>query len=399
MKSSVACTPKWLVVGAGLTGATLAQRIAEELDEEVAVIDRRAHVGGNACDEYDSHGVMVHGYGPHIFHTNDEGVFRYLGRFTDWRPYEHHVLAEVNDRLVPVPFNFNSLHLLFPTAEARDFERLLTETYGAGASVPILRMRETLNARIRRLADFIYENVFYGYTKKQWGLAPEALSPSVTGRVPVRLSRDDRYFQDRFQAIPRQGYAAMVLRMLRHRRIRLSLGVDFRDLGPALRPQRVIFTGPIDEYFDCMHGRLPYRSLRFEMRHQRGRGTAQPVAQVNYPNRHAYTRITEFKLITGQVCDGTTLAAEYPGEFRPGINEPYYPVPREENTVLYRKYDAEAAKLAGSVIFAGRLGEYRYLNMDQAVARALMLFRSVVAPRRAGKPSAPASAPAARAAR
>ncbi|HYE96765.1 MAG TPA: UDP-galactopyranose mutase [Rubricoccaceae bacterium] len=377
----------YLIVGAGLTGSVLAERIASQLGKRVLVVDRRAHIAGNAHDYHDAHGVLVHEYGPHLFHTNSERVWAYLSRFTAWHPYEHRVLAEVDGRRVPVPFNLTSLRALFPPGQAARLEGLLKARFGEGAKVPILKLREDaasaadLSDRdrtdLRALADFIYEKVFYGYTVKQWGLTPEQLGPTVMARVPVHVSEDDRYFQDTFQALPRDGYAAMVARILDHPHIRVETGVDFREAERTVRFDRLIYTGPIDAFFDHAHGLLPYRSLRFEFVHDAS-PFFQERAQVNFPNAHPYTRITEFKHATGQAVDGTTVAYEYPQPHVPGENEPYYPIPVDENRALYARYAADAAKL-DTVVLAGRLADYQYYNMDQAVARALSVFEKAIA--------------------
>lgn len=366
-------TIDWLIVGAGFTGATLAENLASQLDQTVLLVDRRDHIGGNAYDEYDEHGVLVHRYGPHIFHTNSERVWAYLSRFTRWRPYQHRVLGSIDGQLVPLPFNLNTLHQLFPPSHADRLERLLLEAFPYGARVPILKLRDAERPELIDLAEYIYQKVFVGYTSKQWDLTPEQLDPSVTGRVPVVVGRDDRYFQDRFQAIPAAGYTAMFRRMLRHPNIRLLLNTDYHDIVDGVRFERLIYTGPIDAFFDYRHGELPYRSLHFEFstldveQHQ-------PVGTVNYPNDYAYTRITEQKHLTGQSGPKTTLVTEYPRAHVVGDNDPYYPIPREENRRRYERYGAEAAALDGRVVFAGRLADYKYYNMDQATARALSLF-------------------------
>ena len=367
----------WLIVGAGFSGCVLAERIATQLGQKVLIVERRDHIGGNAYDYYDEHGILVHKYGPHIFHTNSKKVWDYLSQFTEWRPYYHRVLAVVDGKKVPIPFNLNSLYALFPPRHAEKLEELLIKHYGFGVKIPILKLRENVEGELRFLADYIYEKVFYGYTLKQWGLKPEELDPSVTGRVPVYISRDDRYFQDRYQAMPKHGYTALFQRMLSNPNIKVLLNTDYREIAGEVRFNRMIYTGPIDEFFDYMHGPLPYRSLRFKLVtlveewHQEG-GT------VNYPNEYDFTRITEQKHLTGQRLPWTTLVMEYPEQYEPGRNEPYYPIPREENRERYALYEKEARKLMGSVLFAGRLADYKYYNMDQAAARALKLFEEYV---------------------
>jgi UDP-galactopyranose mutase len=372
---------RWLVVGAGFTGAVMAERIASVLGERVLLIDRRDHVGGNAYDRADQHGVVVHKYGPHIFHTNSERVARHLSQFTAWRPYEHRVRGFVDGRMIPVPFNLTSLERSFGGAEGRRLGKILTDEFGLGANVPILKMRESPAREVRRVADFVYENVFLHYTTKQWSLSPEQLDPSVSARVPVRLSHDDRYFQDSFQQMPSPGFTQLFKRMLANPLIETRTGVAFDQVGETFN--HVVFTGPIDEFFGYLHGPLPYRSFRFESETRQGDALVQECSVYNYPtpaDQHAFTRSTEMRRLTGQSgVRATTLLKEYPEPYRPGVNEPYYPIPMEENRLIFRRYEKEAAKLR-SVTFAGRLADYSYYNMDQAVARGLSAFEKQLAP-------------------
>lgn len=368
---------RWLVVGAGFTGAVLAERIASILEERVLLIDRRWHIAGNAHDHLDAHGVLVHRHGPHIFHTNAPRVVEYLSQFTTWRPYEHRVLAWVDEQLVPMPFNFTSMEMMFGRTEGARLNRLLADEYGSEVKVPILKMIGSANQQIRAVADRIYEKLFLHYTTKQWGLGPADLDLSVSSRVPVHLSRDDRYFQDAFQRMPADGYTRLFERMVDHPLIDILLGTEFSDLAATETFDRVVFTGPIDEFFDHVHGPLPYRSLRFELTTRSGDALAQECAVYNYPTPasvHPFTRVTEFRHLTGQSGVGaTTLATEYPQAYEPGSNEPYYPIPREANRQIFRRYQGEADKLR-SVVFAGRLADYSYYNIDQAVGRALATF-------------------------
>jgi UDP-galactopyranose mutase len=367
----------WLVVGAGFSGAVAAERIATQLNQRVLVIDKRPHIAGNAHDFHDASGVLIHGYGPHLFHTNSQRVWDYLSQFTNWQPYSHRVLAVVNGQRVPVPFNFTSLRMLF-SANAEKLEDKLIKRFGAGAEVPILKLRNETDADLRHLAEFVYDNIFLGYTRKQWNLRPEQLSPSVTARIPIRLSRDDRYFRDQFQAMPAEGYTRMFQRMLTHRNIHVQLGVDYRNLPSSIRYKRMIYTGPVDAFFDFAHGPLPYRSLRFEFETLQ-QPNAQNAAQVNYPNGERFTRIVEFKHFTGQQSDVTTISREYPQDHVADVNEPFYPIPRDENKIIFERYRRECRKLNGSVVFFGRLADYQYYNMDQVVARALMVFEQEIA--------------------
>lgn len=370
-------TYDWLVVGAGFTGAVFAERMATQADQRVLVIDRRTALGGNAHDYRDETGVLRHVHGPHLFHTNSGPVFEYLSRFTDWMPYEHRVRAMIDGRLVPIPFNFASIETCFDATAAGRIKQAILAAYGPDGNVPILTLRERQEPELRALAEFVYESVFRGYTQKQWGMLPEALSPAVTGRVPIRAGYDDRYFQDRYQGQPREGYTRLFERMLCHGRIEVRLGCGLEDIGSDVRYDRMLYTGPVDAFFGHELGRLPYRSLNFEFRRQdAGRGL--PVASVNYPGDEPFTRITDF----GHMCEGkrtaTTLAVEYPEPYMADRNEPYYPIPCEDAERLRLAYAARAAACGPRVLFAGRLGDYRYMNMDQAVARALVVAQRAV---------------------
>ena len=363
--------PDWIVVGAGFTGATFAERMATA-GRRVRVVERRAHIAGNAYDEINPSGILVHRYGPHIFHTNSDVVWRYLSGFTKWRSYEHRVLGWIQGKLVPIPFNLDSLAALFPAPAVMQIEGALVSEYGFGKKVPILKLRESKRAEIRDFANYVYRNVFEGYTIKQWQLRPEELSPSVTARVPVSISRDDRYFQDIYQTMPLDGYTAMFKRMLNHPNIEVILESDWKYPRAQISDTQILFTGAIDEFFDYRFGPLAYRSLRFE-EHTLRKAQHQLVGTVNYPNDNDYTQITEQKIITGQHSAVTTLVTEYPQPHVPGRTIAYYPIPRDENQLLYAKYAALAQAEYTHVHFAGRLANYQYYNMDQACARALML--------------------------
>jgi UDP-galactopyranose mutase len=368
----------WLIVGAGFTGAVLAERIATQLDQTVLIIDRRPHIGGNAYDASDG-GLLVHRYGPHIFHTNSEQVWRYLSRFTEWRPYFHHVLGVIDGRQVPIPFNLNSILALFPPKMADDLCSSLVDRFGYGRKVPILKLRTEDDANLRFLADYVYSRVFEGYTLKQWGMRPEELNPGVTARVPISVSRDDRYFQDRYQAMPRDGYTALFCRLLNHPRIAVELNTEYNDVVKSTGVQRIIFTGPIDEFFNYAYGPLPYRSIRFERRFE-PRTAGLPVGTINYPNEFDFTRISDQRHLSGCPDAAPLLITEYPEPYVPGVNEPYYPVPTPDTSALLDRYLREAAGLDGTVLFAGRLGDYAYYNMDQACGRALAIFAKQIAP-------------------
>lgn len=363
----------WVVVGAGLTGATFAERLASQAGARVLVIDRRPHVAGNAHDFHDRDGILVHAYGAHIFHTTSERVWAYLSGFTRWRPYVHRVIGSVDGRLVPIPFNLTTLHALLPQ-QADRLERCLLEKVGPGGTIPVLRLLEEEDPELRTLGEFVYEKIFVHYSAKQWGLRPEELDRSVTGRIPIVVSHDDRYFHERHQGIPLDGYTAMVQRMLDHPGITVETGVDFRDLkhrGAA----RTLYTGPVDELFDFRHGPLPYRSLRFESTTHH-KPFVQPAAVINFPDERPYTRTLEHKHLTGQIHSGTVVTTEFPQAHRPGQTEPYYPVPTRESRAQYQAYAALVQMEFPGMLLAGRLADYRYYNMDQAVNRALTLFRT-----------------------
>jgi UDP-galactopyranose mutase len=360
----------YLIVGAGFAGSVLAERLASQLGQRVLVIDRRPHVGGNAYDEKDAAGVLMHKYGPHIFHTNSEEVFRHLSRFTKWRPYEHRVLASVNGGLlVPMPINRDTLNLLYGAGLKTDEE---AEAFLQSRAEPVDKVRTSEDVVVSKVGRELYETFFRGYTRKQWGMDPSELDKSVTARVPTRTNTDDRYFTDAFQAIPLDGYTRMFENMLDHSGITVETGVAFEDVRSETVYDRLIYTGPIDEFFDHRFGKLPYRSLEF--RHQTlDQPWFQPVGTVNYPDEATpYTRISEYKHITGQTSDRTTITYEYPR----ADGDPYYPIPRAENQALFKRYEALA--LANrDVSFVGRLATYRYYNMDQVVGQALATFRRI----------------------
>ena len=360
----------YLIIGAGFAGSVLAERLASQLDASILIVDKRNHIGGNAYDCYDDAGILVHKYGPHIFHTNSERVFDYLSRFTEWRPYEHRVLASVDGQLVSMPINANTLNKLYGmNLSCQEVEQFL-----ATVAEPC-EIRSSRDVVVNRVGKDLYEKFFRNYTRKQWGIDPSDLDASVTARVPVRTSRDDRYFTDQFQAMPRHGYTRMFERMLAHPNIRILLNTDYRDIVEEVKYRELIFTGPIDEFFHYRYGKLPYRSLHFD--HQtHDRPLYQPAPVVNYPNEHAYTRITEFKYLTGQEHPKTSVVFEYPRS----EGDPYYPIPRKENAELYQSYK-ELADSLDHVHFTGRLATYKYYNMDQVVAQSLSLFEKLKAKR------------------
>jgi UDP-galactopyranose mutase len=368
----------YLVVGAGFAGATIAERLAAHAGKTVLICDKRPHIGGNAYDHYDAAGILVHKYGPHIFHTNSRDVYDYLSSFTEWRPYQHRVLACVDGQLLPIPINLDTVNRMYGT-NYTSFE--LAEFFKSVAE-PVPQVRTSEDVIVNKVGRELYEKFFRNYTRKQWGLDPSELDASVTSRVPVRTNRDDRYFTDTYQVMPRRGYTAMFERMLSHPNIKILLNAEYREIRRAIPHQEVVFTGPIDEYFEFRFGRLPYRSLDFQFE-TRNVPVAQPGPVVNYPNENAYTRVTEFKYLTGQEHPKTTLVYEYAR----ADGDPYYPVPRPENAALYKKYQ-ELAETTPGVHFLGRLGTYKYYNMDQVVAQALTLYSKISGVSRRGMVSA-----------
>ena len=357
----------YLVVGAGFAGAVVAERLAGGMGKRVLVVDKRPHIAGNAFDYYNEHGLLVHLYGPHIFHTQSEKVFNYLSQFTEWRPYEHKVLASVDEQMVPIPINLDTINQLYGlNLDAAGMEAFLAER-----AEPRAEIRTSEDIVVSKVGRELYEKFFKNYTRKQWGVDPSELDSSVAGRIPVRFDRDDRYFSDAFQAMPLEGYTRMFERMLAHPKITVMLATDYREIIDAHPNAKVVYTGPIDEYFDYRFGKLPYRSLRFE-HETHDREQFQPVGVVNFPNDHKYTRVTEFKHLTGQEHPKTSVVYEYPQ----AEGDPYYPIPRPENARLYEMY-RELAESTPHVYFCGRLANYKYFNMDQVVAQALHLYRNI----------------------
>ncbi len=353
----------YLVVGAGFAGSVVAERLARGAGRRVLVVDRRPHIGGNAHDLRDAHGIRIHAYGPHIFHTNSSEVFGYLTRFTAWRGYEHRVLAAVDGKLLPMPINLDTVNGLYGLA----LDGPGMAAFLARVAEPRARILNSEDVVVAKVGRELFEKFYRGYTRKQWGCEPAELAPTVAGRLPVRLDRDDRYFTDRHQAMPASGYDALFQNMLDHDNISVVLGHDWREVASAQAHRMVVYTGAIDAYFDHRFGPLPYRSLEFRFEtHERER--VQRVGTINHPNDHDFTRVTEFKHLTGQAHARTTLAYEYPRD----AGDPYYPVPRPENQALYQRYH-ELAQATPNVRFCGRLGTYRYYNMDQVVAQALAL--------------------------
>jgi UDP-galactopyranose mutase len=355
----------YLVVGDGFAGATIAERLASDAGKKVLICDRRPHIAGNAFDHYDDAGVLVHRYGPHIFHTNSKEVYDYLSQFTDWRPYQHRVLARVDGQLLPIPINLNTINQMYGTS----FTSFELEEFFESLAEPRAQVRTSEDVIVSKVGRELYEKFFRNYTRKQWGLDPSELDAAVTARVPVRTNRDDRYFTDTYQVMPLRGYTKMFERMLMHPNIKVLVNADYREVRDMIPHREVIFTGPIDEFFEFRFGKLPYRSLEFKFE-THNVPVLQEAPVINYPNENAYTRITEFKYLTGQEHSKTTVVYEYPQ----AEGDPYYPIPRPENQQLYRKYQA-LADATPKVHFLGRLGTYKYYNMDQCVAQALAYYR------------------------
>ena len=370
-----------VIIGAGVAGCVAARDLAES-GRKVLVLEQRDHIGGNCYDEKDEHGILIHKYGPHIFHTKEQKAYDYLSRFTDWYAFGHEVVANVHGKLIPVPFNLNTLHMVYDQEKADALEKKLIDAFGLESRVPILKLREHEDPEIREIADYVYENIFLHYTMKQWGQTPEQIDPAVTGRVPVLISHDNRYFQEPWQGMPLHGYTLMFEKMLDHENITVEIGVDarsrvtFSEGSVSLDGQAftgdVIYTGPLDELFDCRFGRLPYRSLRFDFEYY-DKPDYQGHSVVNYTVSEDFTRITEFKYLTGQQAEGTTIVKEYPFAYTGAAGEiPYYSIANEANQKLYEQYRGLVEHIP-NVWLLGRLAEYKYYNIDAMVLKALEL--------------------------
>jgi UDP-galactopyranose mutase len=357
----------YMIVGAGFAGSVLAERLASVANKKVLLVEQRDHIGGNAYDYYNHHGILVHKYGPHIFHTNAKKVFEYLSQFTPWRPYEHRVLASVDGQLVPLPINLTTINTLYglqlSCEQVEAFYNLKAEK--------IDRIRTSEDVVLSKVGKELYEKFFKGYTRKQWDLDPSELDASVTSRVPTRTNKDDRYFTDVYQAMPLHGYTRMFRNMLSHPNIKIMLNTDYKEIVDVIPYQRMIFTGPIDSYFNYCYGKLPYRSIEFIF-DTFEKETFQKTGTINFPNEHPYTRITEFKYLTGKMHHKTSIVYEYPT----AEGDPYYPIPRPENAELYKRYHSLADSMSNTY-FTGRLGTYKYYNMDQVVAQSLTLFEKL----------------------
>jgi UDP-galactopyranose mutase len=358
----------YLIVGAGYAGSVLAERLARDAGKKVLICDRRSHIAGNAYDHYDAAGILVHKYGPHIFHTNSREIFEYLGQFTEWRKFEHRVLAQVDGQLLPIPINLDTINKLY----GLNLDSAGLEKFFAEKREHVENIRTSEDVVVSTVGRELYEKFFRGYTRKQWGLDPSELSSQVTARIPTRTNRDDRYFNDTYQYMPLHGYTRMFENMLDHDNITIELNTDYRDLKKSIQYREMIYTGPIDEYFDYRYGKLPYRSLHFQFE-THDVPVFQPRPVVNYPEQSVpYTRITEFKYLTGQEHEKTSIVYEYPR----AEGDPYYPIPRAQNAELNAKYQALVENTPG-LYFVGRLASYKYYNMDQVVGQALTLYRKI----------------------
>lgn len=357
----------FLIVGAGFAGCVLAERLASVTDKKVLIIDQRDHIGGNAYDYFNKDGILIHKYGPHIFHTNSKKVFDYLSKFTPWRPYEHRVLASVDGQLVPMPINLDTINKLY----GLNLNCSEVEAFFESRAQKIDRVITSEDVVVSKIGRELYEKFFRNYTRKMWDLDPSELDASVTSRVPTRTSRDNRYFTDTYQAMPLYGYTRMFQKMLSHPNIKIMLNTDYKEIVDVIPYQNLIYTGPIDSFFNYCYGRLPYRSIEFKFE-THDADVFQSTGTINFPNEHAYTRITEFKYLTGQKHSKTTVVYEFPQ----AEGDPYYPIPRPENAAIYKKYQ-QIANAMTNTFFTGRLATYRYYNMDQVVAQSLTLFEKI----------------------
>lgn len=373
-----------VIIGAGFAGAVLAERLASQQNKKVLLVDKRQHVGGNCYDYKDDNGIIVHKYGPHLFHSNLRHVWDYLSQFTEWDIYQHKVLACIDGKPVPIPFNLNTLYEVFPDSMARRMEEKLLDEYEYNSKVPILKLKQSTDKDLQFLADFVYEKIFLHYTMKQWGMKPEEIDGAVTARVPIFIGRDNRYFNDEYQGVPKKGYTDIFNNMLNHPNIKLMLNTSAKEILELTDDKiklmgmpfdgKVIYTGLLDDLFDYKFGELPYRSvdMRFESISKKD---YQEAATVNYPNNYEFTRITEFKKVHYADVPNTTILKEYPQLYKRGENTPYYPIFTEKNQEMYGKY-ADEAKKYNQLILVGRLAEYRYYDIDDMVERALQIYEN-----------------------
>jgi UDP-galactopyranose mutase len=381
----------YLIVGAGFAGSVIAERLASQAGKKVLICDRRSHIAGNAYDHYNDDGILVHRYGPHIFHTNSPEIFQYLSQFTEWRPYEHRVVAFRDGKHYPMPINRTTVNMVYGLNLQTEQE---CEEFFETLRVPVERPRNSEDVAVGSIGRELYEKFIRGYTRRHWGLDPSELDASVVSRIPSRCNTDDRYFTDRFQYMPRYGYTRMFENMLRHPNIKVLLNTDYREILSVIPFREMIYTGPVDEFFDYCYGKLPYLSLEFK-HETHDREWFLPAPVVNSADETVpYDRVTEFKYLTGQVHPKTGIVYEYP--IHDANGDPYYPVPRPENADIYRQYKALADDTPG-VYFVGRLATYKYYNMDQVTAQALAMFKRIVTGQTSTVAGATAEAPPLRA--
>jgi len=376
----------YIIIGAGLAGTTIAERIATKLNKKVLIIEKRNHIGGNCYDFKDENNILIHKYGPHLFHTNNKEVVNYLSKFTSWNIYNHQVLAYIDGKEVPIPFNINTLFEVFPESKAKDIEKKLLQKYKYNSKVPILELIKSTDEDLSFLANYVYEKIFVNYTAKQWGMKPEEMDGAVTARVPIFVGRDNRYFNDSYQSLPKNGYTNMINKMLNHKNIKIMLNTDFKEICKLKNKDfylfgskfdgKVVYTGQIDELFDYKFGELEYRSVNMEFETVE-KEFYQEKATINYPNDYDFTRITEFKHIHPSQTNKTTILKEYPQNYKIGKNTPYYPIFKAENQEKYNKY-LEYSKGFDNLVMVGRLAEYKYYDMDDIVERSLEVFNKEI---------------------
>lgn len=368
-----------IVVGCGFSGAVIANLIADKLNQKVIIIDKKNHIAGNSYDYRDKNNIMIHKYGSHIFHTNNEKVWSFLKRFSNFNNYIHKVDVVIDGKKVQIPFNFNTLYQLFSETTAKKIKEKLLEKYNYGAKIPILEFQKQNDEDLKFLAKYVYEKIFLNYTIKQWELKPNEIDKTITSRVPLCLDNDNRYFQDKYQGIPINGYTNLIEKIINHPNIKVVLNSDYKNFkkqnSELIKNSRIFYTGSIDEFFDYEYGMLPYRSLKFEFE-EHNKEFYQSCACINYPNDFSFTRIHEFKYYLGDKSNKTMIAKEYPQKFKFEENERYYPIINEENIKLYNKYLKKAENFK-NIYFLGRLGDYKYYNMDLAVLRAIELFETI----------------------
>ena len=379
--------PDYIIVGCGLAGIVIANKIANELDKKVKKKKKRNHIGGNCYDYYDENGILVHKYGPHIFHTNYKEVFDYLSKYTDWHIYQFQARVVIDGKTTNIPFNLNTMKDLLDENLYNKFSKKLIDRYGYDSVIPILKLKEADDEDLKWLSNYIYEKVYLNYMYKQWEVRPEELDASVTERVPIYISKDDRYFKDKYQAMPKNGYTEMFNKMLNHKNINIMLNTDAFDYINVDKENKelkfinkkfdgkIIYTGEIDLLFNNIYGELPYRSLRFEYKNY-NKEYFQETAMTSYPNNYEFTRITETKHMTGQDAKTTTVIYEYPQKYERktfGKDIPYYPIPNTSNRDTYFKYK-DYSKNYKNLILIGRLAQYLYFNMDQMIKMALDTF-------------------------